>query len=52
VGIAVGIWVKVAVGVCEAVGVGGKTICVTKLHASVDEMRSANTIRFVVIAYP
>jgi hypothetical protein len=45
------------VAVCEAVGgevgvaVGGKTICVTKLHANRDRIKNPNTIRLIFIHY-
>jgi len=39
----------VAVG--GGVAVGGKTICVTKLHASVDTIKSPKKSRFIRIRY-
>jgi hypothetical protein len=52
-GVGVGVRVAVGVEVCEAVGVtvGGKTICVTKLHAKRDKIKSPKIIRFNFIRY-
>ena len=47
----VGEAVRVAVSEAVGVAVGGKTICVTKLHANRDKTKNPKTIRFIFIYY-